>query len=382
MRPYRVTICIMIAMAIGITANAFAAKFEDTITQIPIWKSGEGGYDTYRIPALVVTVDGTVLAFCEGRKDGRGDAGNIDMLLKRSTDGGQTWSEQQVIWDDGPNTCGNPAPVVDTETGDIHLLMTWNRGDDHERDIIAGTSTDTRRVYVTRSKDDGATWSEPREITATTKLPNWTWYATGPGAGIQLESKKHKGRLVIPCDHIEAKTKHYYSHVIYSDDHGETWQLGGRTPQHQVNECQVIELSNGHLMLNMRNYDRSKKQRQVAISKDGGATWGDQHFDATLIEPVCQASIRKVAGIRGKNKKQVLFSNPASDSKRVNMTVRLSNDNGTTWAHKLVLHEGPSAYSDLAILDDSKVACLYERGEENPYETITFSVFSLDELVD
>ena len=178
MRPYRVTICIMIAMAIGITANAFAAKFEDTITQIPIWKSGEGGYDTYRIPALVVTVDGTVLAFCEGRKDGRGDAGNIDMLLKRSTDGGQTWSEQQVIWDDGPNTCGNPAPVVDRETADIHLLMTWNRGDDHERDIIAGTSTDTRRVYVTRSKDDGATWSEPREITATTKLPNWTWYAT------------------------------------------------------------------------------------------------------------------------------------------------------------------------------------------------------------
>ena len=131
------------------------------------------------------------------------------------------------------------------------------------------------------------------EITNAVKKDDWTWYATGPGSGIQIQHGPHKGRLVIPCDHIEADTKHYYSHVIYSDDHGETWQLGGTTPQHQVNECEVVELSGGRLMLNMRNYDRTKKNRQVAISDDGGLTWQEQRFDPTLIEPICQAAIER-----------------------------------------------------------------------------------------
>ncbi|MCA9080940.1 MAG: exo-alpha-sialidase, partial [Planctomycetaceae bacterium] len=100
--------------------------------------------------------------------------------------------------------------------------------------------------------------------------PDWTWYATGPGSGIQMEAGPHQGRLVIPCDHIQAQTKHYYSHVIYSDDHGASWRLGGSSPQHQVNECEVVELDDGRLLLNMRNYDRSHKARQVAFSNDGG----------------------------------------------------------------------------------------------------------------
>ncbi|MFP6581004.1 MAG: sialidase family protein [Candidatus Hydrogenedentota bacterium] len=382
MRRYAVTICIALSIYALSSTSATAMSRISTLEQTPLFVSGENGYDTYRIPALAVTNDGTILAFCEGRMDGRGDAGNIDMLLKRSTDGGKTWSKQQVIWDDDGNTCGNPAPVVDAETGTIHLLMTWNRGDDHERDIIDGKSKDTRRVYVTRSTDDGKTWTDPKEITSTTKLSNWTWYATGPGAGIQLQSRKHKSRLVIPCDHIQAETKHYYSHVIYSDDHGKTWQLGGTTPHHQVNECQVVEQSNGNLMLNMRNYDRANKQRQVAISKDGGDTWIDQHFDQTLIEPICQASIRRIGPSRGKGNGLVLFSNPASETKRENMTVRISRNNGKTWPEErtLVLYEGPSAYSDLAILSDDTYACLYERGNENPYETITFSTFELIEF--
>jgi sialidase-1 len=133
-------------------------------------------------------------------------------------------------------------------------------------------------------------------------------------------------------------------------------------------------------MLNMRNYDRSKHQRQVAISEDGGATWTEQHHDSTLIEPVCQASIRRVGSTRGKGKKWILFSNPASERKREKMTVRLSMDNGSSWDKSFVLHDGPSAYSDLAVLSDGNVACLYERGEKSPYETITISVFGLDEL--
>jgi sialidase-1 len=346
---------------------------------VPLFVSGRDGYHTYRIPALAVTTKGTMLAFCEGRRNSRSDTGDIDLLLKRSTDNGATWSAQQVIWDDAGNTCGNPCAVVDRDTGTVWLLSTWNRGDDHERQIIDGTSKDTRRVFVTSSTDDGVTWAKPREITADAKLPDWTWYATGPGSGIRIERGPHQGRLVIPCDHIEADTKHYYSHVIYSDDHGRTWRLGGRTPRHQVNECEVVELSGGRLMLNMRNYDRSKSHRQVAVSDDGGLTWTDQRFDPALVEPICQASIRRyrwpVEGYDG----VILFSNPASSQGRIKMTVRASFDDGQTWPKARVLHEGPSAYSSLEVLPDGRIACLYEAGLRHPYELIVFAAFELDE---
>ena len=260
--------------------------------------------------------------------------------------------------------------------------MTWNRGDDHERDIIAQSSKDTRRIFITTSTDDGLTWSTPREITAQTKQPDWTWYATGPGAGIQLTLGEHKGRLVIPWDHFEADTKHYYSHIIYSDDHGATWSLGGSSPDHRVNESQVVELSNGDLMLNMRNYYDGTRQRQVAISKDGGMTWSNQRHDPALIEPRCQASFRSAVGATGAAANHVLFSNPASETKRENMTIRLSEDDAQTWTNSLILHQGPSAYSDIAILHNGQVACLYEAGETSPYETITFSRFALGDIAE
>ncbi len=132
----------------------------------PLYVSGQDGYRTYRIPALAVTTQGTLLAFCEGRKNSASDTGDIDLLVKRSTDHGRTWSPQQLVWDDAGNTCGNPCAVVERETGTIWLLMTWNRGDDRESQIIAQTSKDTRRVFVTHSTDDGLNWSDPREITA------------------------------------------------------------------------------------------------------------------------------------------------------------------------------------------------------------------------
>jgi hypothetical protein len=343
----------------------------------PLFVSGKDGYHTYRIPSLTVTTRGTVLAFCEGRKSGSGDSGDIDLLVKRSTDLGTTWSGQQVIWDDAGNTCGNPCAVVDQVTGTVWLLTTWNRGDDRESEIIAQTSTDTRRVFVSHSEDDGLTWSRPREITTAVKQDDWTWYATGPGSGIQIQHGPHKGRLVIPCDHIEAGTGHYYSHIIYSDDHGQSWHLGGRTPQHQVNECEVVELSGNRLMLNMRNYDPAKKSRQVAISDDGGMTWKDQRLDAALIEPICQASLTRYRWPGEDGPGVILFSNPASDTRRVNMTVRASFDEGRTWSVNKVLHAGPSAYSSLAVLPNGEIACLYEAGENHPYESIVFARFVL-----
>lgn len=340
--------------------------------QAAIWTSGTNGYHTYRIPAIVVTTRGTVLGFCEGRRNNSNDTGDIDMLVKRSEDGGQTWSGQKLVWRDAGNTCGNPCPVVDQETGTIWLLMTHNLGVDRESMIIDGTSQGSRTVWVTASEDDGRTWRSPLEITDTTKREDWTWYATGPGNGIQLSS----GRLLVPCDHIETPTKNYYSHVIYSDDHGKSWQLGGTTPLDKVNECCVAELANGDVLLNTRNYDRDSRTRQIAISGDRGITWRDQHHNAVLIEPICQAALIRYSS----QDEKLLFSNPADRNSRRNLTVRLSEDAGRSWRHCRVLDPGPSAYSSLAVLSGGTIVCLYESGKEHPYETIILARFGLDWL--
>ncbi|MGC8642239.1 MAG: exo-alpha-sialidase [Isosphaeraceae bacterium] len=345
-----------------------ARNHQHAVEQSPIFVSGAGGYHTYRIPSLIVTRNGTLLAFCEGRKHSSSDSGDIDLLLRRSVDGGKTWGKTQVVWDDGPNTCGNPCPVFDATTNTIWLLLTHNLGTDTEGAIVNGTSKKTRTVWVTKSQDEGETWSPPAEITATTKRPEWTWYATGPGIGIQLRG----GRLVVPCDNVVAGSKIQQSNVILSDDGGKTWRIGGVVGPH-CDECQVVELADGRVMLNIRGY-RGNHRRLVAISTDGGETFSAPVEDASLVEPVCQASI---LGISRTN--DILFSNPAS-TQRERLTVRMSADGGKTWPHARVLHEGPSAYSCLAQLKDGTLACLYEQGRKNAYETITLARFSRDWL--
>jgi hypothetical protein len=355
----------LIAPLLLVAAGVQAAEPE----QASVFVSGRDGYHTYRIPSLLVTKKGTLLAFCEGRKKGGGDAGDIDVLLNRSFDGGKTWEKTRIVWDDGDNTCGNPCPVVDSRTGTIWLLLTHNLGRDTEAMILNGTSKGTRTVWVTKSDDDGATWSKPVEITKDVKKADWTWYATGPGVGIQLKS----GRLVVPCDNQVAGSKVQQSHVIFSDDGGKTWKLGGVVGP-KCDESQVVKLRDGTLLLNMRSYERGNR-RLVAFSKDGGETFSKPIADRQLIEPICQASILRYPGERG----GILFSNPAS-TKREKMTVRLSRDEAKTWSYAGVLHEGPAAYSCLAVLPDGKIACLYERGDKNAYETLTLARFSLSWL--
>lgn len=372
-------LALLVTSSLGVLRTAEGGDSPEVLTRSNLYVSGVEGYHTYRIPSLVVTSRGTLLAFAEGRKGGRSDTGDIDLVLKRSVDRGRTWESVQTVWDDGPNTCGNPCPVLDRDTGAVWLLLTWNRGDDAEPQIIAQQSKDTRRVFVTRSTDDGLTWSGPREITAWVKRTNWTWYATGPGAGIQVERGAFRGRLVIPCDHIEAGTGRYYSHVIYSDDHGQTWALGGSTPEHQVNECEVVELTGGRLLLNMRNYDRSQRTRQQASSADGGLAWSQQRHVPELIEPICQASIRRFSWPGPDRQSVILFSNPAS-AKRENLTVRASFDEGETWPVSRQLDSRCAAYSCLAVLPDGVVSILYEAGERSPYENLVFARFPLEWL--
>ena len=343
-----------------------------------LFKQGDDGYACYRIPAVVTTNNGTVLAFSEARKSGCSDTGDIDLVMKKSIDNGITWSNLKIIWDDNANVCGNPAPVVDRETGTIHLLSTWNNGKDHESEIINGTSIESRLVYHLTSTNDGETWSEPKNITASVKKPNWTWYATGPVHGIQLKKGAHKGRLVIPCDHIEKDSKKYFSHVFYSDDHGVSWKLGGTTPSDQVNECAVAELTNGDLLLNMRNYDREAiKARQIAISKDGGDTWINQEFDTELPEPRCQGALLSV---KKEDKNILLFANPADSIARVNMTLSISDDDGLNWSKKIPIYKSHAAYSDLTELKNGNILVLFEAGENNAYEGIHYKIISKENI--
>ncbi|HOX39251.1 MAG TPA: sialidase family protein [Candidatus Brocadiia bacterium] len=357
------------------TQDSVSAVTSDAV-RAPLFVSGKDGYHTYRIPSVITTPKGTLLAFCEGRKKNRSDTGDIDLVMKRSSDGGATWSEQSIIWDDGPNTCGNPCPVIDRDTGTIWLPMTWNLGADGEGEIVKGTSKNTRRVFITRSDDDGMTWAKPVEITETTKKPEWSWYATGPGVGIQLRFGERKGRLVIPCDHnTKANPVTHHSHVIFSDDHGRTWQLGGAT-ESGANECHVVELDDGSLLLNMRRARVwNEPYRLTSLSADEGATWSPLTFDKALIDPVCQGCMIRY---ELPDRSVILHSNAADGLKRIRMTVRISEDGGKTWAFSRALHEGPTAYSCLTRLPDGSVGCLYEAGVESPYETITFARFPLD----
>jgi len=347
------------------------------LEQTTLFQSGTEGYHTFRIPALACTPQGTLLAFAEGRKNGRGDAGEIDLVLKRSVDHGATWQPLQLILHEEAMTYGNPCPVVDRETGTIWLPFCKNLADGNEDLITQGKAP--RTVWITHSNDEGTTWAEAEEITAAVKDPSWTWYATGPTHGIQLQN----GRLLIPCDHIvgkhfDRKRDPYHSHVIYSDDHGLTWHIGGIVDD-GTNECAVVELTDGAIYINCRNYVGAKRRR-VAWSNDQGEHFSQIEWDETLVEPICQASLVRLQGPSTHDdqppRNLVLFANPASTT-RERLTIRLSEDECQSWPIAKLLHDGPAAYSDLAVAADGTILCLYERGDEHPYETLTLARFAL-----
>ncbi|MBM81797.1 MAG: glycosyl hydrolase [Planctomycetaceae bacterium] len=373
-----------LAVIVWLTLSTRFALAESTepvnLPHTHVFTSGKGGYHTYRIPAIVLTKKGTLLAFAEGRKSGRGDAGNIDMLVCRSEDLGKTWSAPQVVWDDGNNTCGNPAPVVDQSTGTIWLPLTWNLGADHESQIMAGKSKFPRRVFMTHSTDDGKTWAKPTEISDTARKPHWRWYATGPGNAIQLTHGKHMGRLLIPCnhsDHSDASKHPYRSHVFYSDDHGKSWKLGG-VHEDKTNESAVVELSDGSVLQAMRSY-HGKNKRALSVSTTGGNSFGKVTSHNALNTPVCQANILRYSfpddAKRG-SKSRILFSSPRGKG-RSHLHVWLSYDEGKTWPVIKEIHTGGAAYSNLVTLPDGRIGVLYEK---DGYRTISLVTFTLEWL--
>ncbi|MCX6624773.1 MAG: sialidase family protein, partial [Acidobacteria bacterium] len=323
---------------------------------------GDDGYHTFRIPALIATKKGTLLAFCEGRKGGAGDSGDIDIVMKRSNDEGKTWSALKVVADHGSDTIGNPAPVLDRKSGIIWLLLTGNPGATSEAEIMTTGARGTRTVWVTSSKDDGKNWAPLQEITSAVKRPDWMWYATGPANAIQM----HDGRLVIPANHSVKGSNDTYSHVIYSDNRGVTWQIGGSLPR-KTDECAVVQLEDHSLLLNMRN-NQGAHRRAIARSHEGGEVWEHFGFDDALVDPTCQASMTTAGDT-------VFFANPADPDKRIRMTVRASHNGGKTWPESKVIWEGPSAYSSMVAMRGEAIGLLYERGGKGPSEEIAFTRF-------
>lgn len=374
---------LLLVFALGFCVFSTDGSDGTPFSSVTVFEEGDHGYSAYRIPAVVGMPDGTLLAFAEARRRDRHDSGDIDLVLRRSTDGGRTWGAMTVVWDDGDNTCGNPAPVV-LANGEIVLLTTWNRGKDREKDIERGVSVDTRRVFVMCSADSGTTWSTPREITADVKHPGWTWYATGPCHAIVKQRSPHRGRIVVPSNHQQPGADggvEAYSQLFYSDDSGHTWHLGA-VSRKGGNESTAAELSDGSLMLNMRRFNRGDTLRMWAVSRDGGASWASQGEDPALVEPRCQASLLNVTDRKGRPTSTLLFCNPHDSHKRRNLSLGVSRDDGRTWTRFVTVFPGPAAYSDLVRIDHRHIGVLFENGdEEQLYRRITFAVVPLGDLL-
>lgn len=372
------TCALLCVMAVGWFIMPFIVEAGEErnlsgLTLKNVFVSGEEGYHTFRIPSLLITPDGTILAFAEGRADSASDTGNIDTVLKRSFDGGNTWEPLQVICDDAENTCGNPTAVRDEETGRIWLFLTHNFGEDEQREIINGTSKGVRTIWSAYSDDDGATWSEPVNRFEEVQAPSTRWDATGPGAGIQLRHGPNKGRLIIPA----------IGRNIQSDDHGETWHESGRLFS-GTSEATIVELTDGRLLRNDRSVsNKEAKRRAVSYSEDQGETWSPIVYPPELIDPIVAGSMTRLyPSDHPSGDQTILFANPASEQFRENMTVRMSMDDGETWPIAKTIYSYKSGYSSLAVFPDYEtIGLLFEGGESAANERIMFAVFSREWLV-
>jgi sialidase-1 len=370
----------------GGTASAEPLAPAGCTSSVP-YTAGREGYDVYRIPAVVTTRAGTLLAFAEGRHGGAGDTGNIDVVLRRSSDGGCTWGPLRVVASGDGDTRGNPAPVVDPRTGRIVLLTSYNSGAVTEARIMRGevTAEDSRRVFVQTSRDDGRHFSAPRDITDQVKPPDWRWYATGPGHAIALRHGRHAGRLVVPANHSAApptgsadtgqEPRYYGAHALYSDDGGFSWHLGYVDDSYEgtvnSNESTVAELPDGRLYFSSRDQNgTSPGNRLDAYSSDGAETL-DRPFavQPTLNDvPVVQGSVLQPTGPFA----PLLFSGPSVPTTRRSMALWRSSDRGAAFTKATTLSTRRAAYSDLVQLGPSRVGILYETGLAGPYETVEF----------
>ncbi len=356
------SLCYPLLMAAPLAAAE--PEFSDVFT------SGKEGYASIRIPAVIATRGGSVLAFAEGRQRPTDQAEN-DILMKRSTDGGRSWSLLEVLHDDGAHSLNNPTVVQDHRSGRIFLW--YQRIPAHLKEHSANTATgldgpDIYRNFILTSDDDGQTWAAPQDVTRTTKRPERaTTLASGPGTGIQLSRGPHKDRLVIPFN--EGPYGRWQNYAVFSDDGGRTWTCGDDVPgalvadgkggeRSQINEVQMAELPDGSLMLDSRQF-AGATVRRTSLSRDGGRTWSHVSEIPDLTDPSCMASTLRYSFAEGDAPGIMLHSGPDS-TQRERGTIYTSLDNGKTWPARRVLYPGPFAYSVLCRLPDGGAGCLFE----------------------
>lgn len=351
-----------------------------------VYVSGVDGYQSYRIPAIVKTNDGGLLAFTEGRVNGSNDFGNIHILVKKSADNGKTWGTAQIVAQNANLQAGNPCPVVDNADPAFpqgRIFLFYCTGNNTESNV--NNLNGVREVWYKTSIDNGASWSLPVNITLQVHHPyqptynplyidplKWSAYATGPGHALQLTQGTHRGRIVVPINHGIFTNKTNYAAVFYSDDHGLTFHLSPDVGM-QSNESIAAELPGGGVLLNSRDQYLWSSKRILSVDTtgnlNGSVTW-QTSLNAYLPEPVCQASMLNY-NINGNP--VLLFSNPINlVQTRTELGIRQSVDNGKTWTSALVLDKGSAAYSDLVGLPDNQVGVLYE---SKNYGAITFVAF-------
>ena len=356
-----------------------------------IHEQGQFDCHTFRIPAMVATNKGTLLAVYDMRYNSRRDLqGHMDIGLSRSTDGGETWARPVPIMDmkkfgrlpEDQNGCSDPNILVDRKTGEIFVSAVWTHGKPgtHQwrgKGSEPGHSINkSSQFMIVRSKDDGLTWSEPENWTKRLKDPKWCLFAPAPGNGINLMD----GTLVMPTQGRDA-TGLPFSNFMWSKDHGKSWTLSSPA-RDNTTECSVAELKDGSLMLNIRdNRNRSDKSktngRAVSVTKDMGKTWKVHSSDhGVLPEPVCMASL--ISHDLEDGRRVLFFSNPNSKYKREKMTVRMSLDQGKTWPKSILLDQKGGAYSSLAMVDDQTLGILYESSvADMVFQKIKISEFGL-----
>jgi len=389
--------CLVVVLSLHAVFGA-----EPFIEKSDLFTAGDGGFKIFHIPGIVVTAKGTVLAWCEARKKG-GDWDQIEIVLRRSTDEGKTWSDMKSIANvPGPKTknpfslnvkgvdpndvtYNNPVMIAD-RSGAVHMLF----------------CLEYMRCFYQRSDDDGESWSAPVEITNAFETFHsaypWKVFATGPDHGIQLRN----GRLVVPVwlstgtggnAHRPSVTA-----TIYSDDRGKTWHGGEiAVPCTEEwinpNETIAIELADGSVMLNVRSESKAHR-RLVTVSKDGATNWSTPKFDDALLEPICMASMVRYSLALGGGANRILFCNPDNVSRadgkeepgkvrdRKNLSVKVSYDEGKTWPVTRSVEPGPSMYSDIAVAKSGAILCFYDRGTKPGYagEFITLARFNLEWL--
>jgi sialidase-1 len=341
---------------------------------VDVFVRGENNIFLHRIPALAVTTTGTILALCDARIDEGDDLpNNIDLALRRSFDLGKTWAPIRIIADfPGTEGAGDASLLVDKDTGRIWAFYVYGPEGIGSRQSQPGLDGPTTlQLHLIHSDDDGATWSKATNLNPMVKDPAWKAAWPSPGSGFQARS----GRLYFPLSQVSDAG---YSRMIYSDDHGETWEI---TPPmgRNTNESMCVELDDGRLMANMRG---AVKHRTVTISSDQGQTWKPMTNAETLIGPQCQASLIRYSSLsNGDDRNRLLFCNPAS-TKRENMTVRLSYDEGKTWPVSKVIYPGKSGYSSLAVLPDGSVGLFYEHGPQHDTDQLSFVRFTIEWLTD